>query len=83
MKANHKPSAGNLWLLATNLKRLRKARGYTQGRLGKLSGLNRNYISNIEQETVNISLANLERLANGLQCSLYDLFAPTAPEAGR
>jgi transcriptional regulator with XRE-family HTH domain len=80
MNTNHKPSAEHLGLLAMNLKRLRKARGYTQRQLGKLSGLNRNYISNIERETVNISLANLERLANALECSLYDLFAPIAPK---
>jgi transcriptional regulator with XRE-family HTH domain len=74
MNTNHKPSAEYLGLPTMNLKRLRKARGYTQPQLGKLSGLDRNYISNIEQETVNISLANLERLANALECSLYDLF---------
>jgi len=81
MKTQHKPSAENLALLAINLKRLRKARGYTQWRLGKLCGLSPNYISNVEQKTVNICLANLTRLANGLQCSLRDLFAPIAPAA--
>lgn len=63
-----------------NLKRLRRARGYTQEQLGKLLGLDRRYISGIEQERVNITLANLERLAKGLQCSFNDLFAPAAPE---
>jgi len=59
--------------LATNLKHLRAARGYTQQELARLTGLTRNYISNIEQETVNISLANLEALAIGLGCSEADL----------
>jgi transcriptional regulator with XRE-family HTH domain len=59
--------------LATNLKNLRAARGYTQQELARLTGLTRNYISNIEQETVNISLANLETLAIGLACSEEDL----------
>jgi len=59
--------------LAVNLRRLRKARGYTQERLGKLCGLTKNYISNIEQATVNVTLANLEALAKGLNCQASDL----------
>jgi len=35
--------------------------------------LRRNYISNIEQSTVNVSLANLEALAKGLNCREADL----------
>ena len=61
--------------LAVNLRRLRKARGYTQERLGKLCGLTKNYISNIEQATVNVTLANLEALAKGLNCQAADLLA--------
>ena len=56
MTTNHKPIADSLRLLASNLKRLRRAKGYTQWRLGKLCGLSCNCISNIEQETVNVSL---------------------------
>jgi transcriptional regulator with XRE-family HTH domain len=62
--------------LASNLKRLRKARGYTQERLGQRCGLTKSYISNVEQETVNISLANLEALALGLECWEADLLMP-------
>jgi len=70
---NRKASPELRWRLATNLKKLREARGYTQQELARRSGLTRNYISNIEQETVNISLANLEALAVGLDCSEEDL----------
>ncbi len=70
---NRKASADILWRLSTNLKRLRQARGYTQQQLADLSGLSNSYISNVEQGTVNISLANLEALANGLGCAEEDL----------
>jgi transcriptional regulator with XRE-family HTH domain len=70
---NRKPSQEIRWRLATNLKRLREARGYTQLELARRSGLTNAYISKIEQELMNVSLANLEALANGLGCSEEDL----------
>lgn len=72
-KQNRKASQGILWRLSTNLKRLREARGCTQRELGQRCGLNSRYISNVEQGTVNISLANLEELARGLECAEEDL----------
>jgi transcriptional regulator with XRE-family HTH domain len=73
MKRNRQPSLEILGRLAGNLRRLRKARGYTRERLAKVCGLTKNYIGNIEQETVNISLGNLEALAKGLNCREADL----------
>lgn len=70
---NRTPSPEILHRLASNLKRLRHLRGYTQERLGKLCGMQKNYISNVEQATVNITLANLETLAKGLWCTEGDL----------
>jgi transcriptional regulator with XRE-family HTH domain len=71
---NRKPSPEVLSRLATNLKRLREARGYTQQDLARRCGLPNSYIGDVEQETVNITLANLEALAGGLECALEDLF---------
>lgn len=62
-----------LWRLAENVKRMRKARGWSQKKLQHGCGFPQGYISKMEQELLNVSLANLERLANGLNCSLYDL----------
>ncbi len=70
---NRRASPGIRWKLSTNVQRLRQARGYTQERLGSLCGLSKSYISNVEQGTVNISLANLEALAKGLACAEEDL----------
>ena len=76
MTEHRKPSAEILRLLATNLKKLRKARGYTQEVLARHCGFPASYIGDIEQETVNITLANLEALSAGLNCAEADLLAP-------
>ena len=76
MKQNRRPRLESLWLLAANLKRLREARGYTQIDLARRTGLPNGYISKIERELMNVSLANLDALAAGLDCSLTDLFMP-------
>jgi transcriptional regulator with XRE-family HTH domain len=80
-KQNRKASPEILWVLATNLKRLRKARGYTQVELARRSGIPNRYISSIEQELKNVSVANLEALARGLDCLLVDLFQPPTNRA--
>jgi XRE family transcriptional regulator, regulator of sulfur utilization len=67
--------------LATNLKRMREARGYTQHQLSHLCGFPNTYIGEIEQETVNITLPNLEALATGLRCLDIDLLMPIRPTA--
>ena len=59
---NRRPTSEMLGRLATNLRRLRYARGYTQHELARRCGLPNSYISEVELETVNITLANLEAL---------------------
>jgi DNA-binding XRE family transcriptional regulator len=70
---NRKASPEILWRLSTNLRQLRLARGYTQQELAKICGFSKSYIGNVEQGTVNITLANLETLAIGLNCAEEDL----------
>ena len=77
---NRKPSTEILWRIGANVQRLRKARGYTQEELGNRCGFNKGYISKVEQELLNISIANLEALTVGLECSLVDL--TMSPPAG-
>jgi transcriptional regulator with XRE-family HTH domain len=76
MKPNRKASGEIMRRLADNLKSLRKARGLTQSELAKVCNLSKSYISNVEQATVNISLASLEMLASGLTCREVDLLLP-------
>src|SRR4051794_31439201 len=70
---NRKPSTEICCRLADNLRRYRHYRGYTQERLAKVCRLPKNYVSNVEQATVNITLANLEALATGLRCGEDEL----------
>jgi XRE family transcriptional regulator, regulator of sulfur utilization len=86
MREHRKPSAEILHCLATNLKTLRKNRGYTQVELAKLANVHETYVGDVEQETVNITLANLEALASGLRCLAVDLLMPiraTPPDRTR
>ncbi len=61
--------------LSNNLRNLRAARGFTQENLAKLCRFNRNYISNIEHGSVNVTVATLEALAKGLGCTEARLLA--------
>jgi len=66
----------NRLLLATNLRQLRQARGWSQEQLAAQCGLHRTYIGAVERGERNIGLDNLERLANALQtsvCALLDI----------
>jgi transcriptional regulator with XRE-family HTH domain len=73
MRKHRKASPEIRRRLASNCLRLRKANGYTQHQLARLCGFPNSYISEIECETVNITLANVEALADGLDCSLHGL----------
>lgn len=53
-------------VLADNMRRFRKLRGISQERLGELSDLHRTYIGGIEQERINPSLKNIEKVAVAL-----------------
>jgi hypothetical protein len=72
-RQNRTASQGIRYRLADNVKRFRRARGYTQKELADLCQFTKIYISNVEQGTVNISLANLEAFATGLVCREWEL----------
>ena len=60
-----------LSVFASNLKSYRNEKGLTQEKLAELSGLHRTYISAVEREQRNISLENIENLANALEIEAY------------
>jgi transcriptional regulator with XRE-family HTH domain len=53
-------------ILATNMRRLRAARGLSQEALAHDSGINRTYLSAVERAERNVSIDNIARIAKGL-----------------
>jgi len=56
-----------------NVKRLRKAKGWSQEDLAKRTKLHRTYIGSIERSERNVSLINIERIANALDVKIRAL----------
>ena len=56
-----------------NVKRLRKAKGWSQEDLAKRAKLHRTYIGSIERSERNVSLINIERIANALDVKIRAL----------
>jgi transcriptional regulator with XRE-family HTH domain len=56
------------------IKELRKDLGISQSLLGEYSSLDRTYISDIESGKRNVSIENIEKLANALKVTLEQLF---------
>ena len=63
-------------LLAMNLVRLRREKGRSQEDLALEAGLHRTFVAHVERQVRNISIDNIERLANALQVSIHSLLLP-------
>ncbi len=66
-------------LLAQKIRILRLTRSWSQENLAAASGLHRTYISLVERAECNISLDNLEKLADAFGLSLPDLLQMPDP----
>ena len=56
------------------VKKLRKAKGWSQEELGDKAGLHRTYIGSIERNERNVSLINIEKIATALKASVKSFF---------
>lgn len=56
------------------IRKLRIMRGLSQEELAFQAGVNRNYLSDVERGTRNISLKAIEKIAIGLELEIKDLF---------
>lgn len=61
-------------VLADNLKRYRQQAGLSQEKLAERCGLHRTYISDVERCKRNISIENIQRIADALAVDAYQLF---------
>jgi transcriptional regulator with XRE-family HTH domain len=61
-------------IFATNVKTYRLEKNISQEKLAELAGLHRTYISAVERERRNISIDNIEKIAQALNVDAYLLF---------
>lgn len=54
-------------VLAQNMRRLRKEKGWSQEELAFRSGIHRTYISGVERSERNVSIDNIEKIAAALE----------------
>lgn len=69
----HRQSKSLRLILAHNLRAMRQTRGISQEKLAELAGLHRTYVSSVERGERNISIDNIERLANALSTTPPEL----------
>lgn len=56
------------------VRQLRQQTGYSQEAFAEACGLDRTYIGGIERGERNVSLRNINQIANALNCSIAELF---------
>lgn len=64
-----------LLMFADSVQKHRKAQHLSQEELAELAGVHRTYIGMIERAEKNITLCNIEKIANALKVSIPDLLS--------
>lgn len=60
--------------LGERIKQLRKEANISQEKLAEIAGLDRTYINSVENGKRNISIINIEKIANAFGITLMDFF---------
>lgn len=60
-------------IFAANMRRLRLERGLSQEELAEVANLHRTYIGSVERGERNITIDNIEKIANALKVSVPTL----------
>ena len=64
-------------LVGANIRRIRKGRRWTLEQLAERCDLNPKYLGGVERGDLNISLTNLDKIADALRVKPYELMLPT------
>ena len=59
--------------LGKNLKRIRTAKGISQGEIGRILGVDKGFVSNIENGKTNPTLATITKLAKAVGVKIEEL----------
>jgi transcriptional regulator with XRE-family HTH domain len=70
-------------LVGWNMRRLRIARGISQGRLAEIAGIDRTYVSRLERKIENPSIGILDKISLALDVPIADLFVPPDEDAAK
>ena len=60
--------------IGLRIKEIRNEKGVSQETLAHLADLDRTYINSVENGKRNVSIINIEKIANALETSLTDFF---------
>lgn len=63
-----------LRLVGQRVRELRKKQGHSQEELGEMAGFHFSYIGGVERAEKNITLLNLQKIADALQVNVHELF---------
>jgi transcriptional regulator with XRE-family HTH domain len=61
--------------LGDRIRKLRKARGWTQAEMAERVGIDRSFLADVERGKRNVSILNLDLIAKGFKISLSQLFS--------
>jgi transcriptional regulator with XRE-family HTH domain len=61
--------------LGNRIRTLRKKRGWTQVEMAEKVGIDRSFLADVERGKRNVSILNLDLMADGLKVSLSQLFS--------
>ena len=67
-------------IFGQNVRRLRKAHGFSQEELAERAGLHRTYIGSVERGERNISLDNIVAIARALGVAVAELMDGISPQ---
>jgi transcriptional regulator with XRE-family HTH domain len=61
--------------MGNRIRKLRKARGWTQAVMAEKIGIDRSFLADVERGKRNVSILNLDLIAKGFRVSLSQLFS--------